>query len=119
MGFRNWKGEPYTAKRVNSTRRAYGLLSYLERERKRLHDQGFVTAAEVASQLSFTDGTVRALGRAKNDSRVDRAIISTEGRRYCLYRATCGGETVHRAVGEDGTLTQSARKTPSTEQGAS
>ena len=26
-GFRNWKGEPFTAKRVRSTRRSYGLLT--------------------------------------------------------------------------------------------
>ena len=119
MGYRNWKGEPYTAKRLNSTRRAYGLLSYLERERKQLRDQGFTAAGEVADQLGLADGTIRAMGRAKNDSRVDRAIISTEGRRYCMYRANCCRETVHRTVGEDRTIRESAHKTPQTEQGAS
>ena len=31
MGHRNWKGEPYNAKRLRSTRRVYGLPSYRER----------------------------------------------------------------------------------------
>ena len=87
MGHKNWKGEPYTAKRLRSTRRVYGLPSYREREKKRLREQDFSTAAEVAEQLGLTPGTVRALGRAKNDSRIERGIITTEGRRYCMYRA--------------------------------
>ena len=118
-GFRNWKGEPFTAKRVRSTRRSYGLLSYRERERKRLRDQGFTTAEEVADQLDLTPGTVRALGRDRSEPRVERAIISTEGRRYCMFRANCHDEMVPRTVGEDGKITESARKTPQTEQGAS
>ena len=118
-GFRNWKGEPFTAKRVRSTRRSYGLLSYRERERTRLRDQGFTTAEEVADQLDLTPGTVRALGRDRNEPRVERAIISTEGRRYCMFRANCHDDMVSRTVGEDGKITESARKTPQTEQGAS
>ena len=96
MGHRNWKSEPYTAKRLRSTRRVYGLSSYREREKKRLRDDGFRTAAEVAEQLGLTSGTVRALGRAKNDPRIERGIITTEGRRYCMYRANCGSEMFHR-----------------------
>ncbi len=46
MGYRNWQGKPYTAQRVNSTRGAYGLLTYLERERKRLRNQGFTQPAK-------------------------------------------------------------------------
>ena len=101
MGYRNWKGEPYTAKRLNNTRLAYGLPSYLERERKRLREQGFTTAGEVADQLGLKHGTVRALGRAANDPRVDRPIIATEGRRYCMYRANRCREMAHRVVGEN------------------
>ena len=95
------------------------LLSYRERERIRLRDQGFTTAEEVAEQLDLTPGTVRALGRDRNEPRVERAIISTEGRRYCMFRANCHDEMVSRTVGEDGKITESARKTPQTEQGAS
>ena len=95
MGCRNWMGEPFTAKRVGRVRRAYGLPSHLERETKRLRDQGFATAGEVAAQLGFTERTVRVLGRTAKDARVDRVIVSTEGRRrYCMYRANCVGETV-------------------------
>ena len=56
MGHRNWKGEPYTAKRLRNTRQVYGLPSYREREKKRLRDEGFSTAAEVAEQLELTPG---------------------------------------------------------------
>ena len=95
MGRRNWKGEPYTAKGVGRVRRAYGLPNHLERETKRLRDQGFATAAEVAAQLGFNERVVRLLGRTATDARVDRVIVPTEGRRrYCMYRANCGGETV-------------------------
>ena len=94
MGCRNWKGEPYTAAHVGRIRRAYGLPNHLERETKRLRDQGFSTAAEVAAQLGFNERVVRLLGRTATDARVDRVIVPTEGRRrYCMYRANCAGET--------------------------
>ena len=94
MGRRNWKDEPYTAAHVGRIRRAYGLPGYLERATKRLRDQGFSTAAEVAAQLGFNERVVRLLGRTATDARVDRVIVPTEGRRrYCMYRANCAGET--------------------------
>ena len=94
MGCRNWKGERFTAKRVGRIRRAYGLPNHLERETKRLRDQGFSTAAEVAAQLGFNERVVRLLGRTATDARVDRVIVPTEGRRrYCMYRANRAGET--------------------------
>ena len=87
MGCRNWKGETYTAAHV-------GLLKHLERERKRLRGQGFMTAAEVAAQLGFKERVVRLLGRTATDARVERVIVPTEGRRrYCMYRANCAGRT--------------------------
>ena len=98
MGCRNWKGESYTAKGVGRIRRAYGLSGYLERATKRLREQGFATAAEVAAQLGFNVRVVRLLGRTATDARVERVIVPTEGRRrYCMYRANCAGEAVHRA----------------------
>ena len=112
MGHKNWKGEPYTAKRLRSTRRVYGLPSYREREKKRLREQDFSTAAEVAEQLGLTPGTVRALGRAKNDSRIERGIITTEGRRYCMYRANCGRETFHQTRQEEAGAAESASIIP-------
>ena len=94
MGCRNWKGEPYTAAHVGRVRRAYGLPNHVEREMKRLRDQGFATAREVAAQLGFNERVVRLLGRTATDARVERVIVPTEGRRrYCMYRANCAGET--------------------------
>ena len=119
MGHRNWKGEPYTAKRLRSTRRVYGLSSYREREKKRLRDEGFSTAAEVAEQLGLTYGTVRALGRAKNDPRIERGIITTEGRRYCMYRANCGSEMFHQTRRDEAGTAESPSIIPRTEQSAS
>ena len=112
MGHRNWKGEPYTAKRLRNARQVYGLPSYREREKKRLRDEGFSTAAEVAERLDLTPGTVRALGRARNDSRIQRGIITTEGRRYCMYRANCGSEMFNQTPHAEAGNAESAPKIP-------
>ena len=99
-GHRNWRGESYTAQRVSALRRRYGLTSFLKRETKRLRGQGFETAPELAARLGVTHGTVRAIGRDPNDDRVERAIISTENRRYCMYRASACGNTHPNQPGE-------------------
>ena len=85
-GHRNWKDESYTAKRVRYTRHRYGLPSFLERERTRLRAKGFASAPELAVQIGVTPGTVRTVGRAPDDDRIERAVIATDGRRYCMYR---------------------------------
>ena len=86
-GHRNWKDESYTAKRVRYTRHRYGLPSFLERERTRLRAKGFASAPELAARFGVTPGTVRTIGRAPDDDRIERAAIATDGRRYCMYRA--------------------------------
>ena len=94
MGCRNWKGEPYTAAHVGRIRRACGLPNHTEREMRRLRDQGFSTAAEVAAQLGLNERVLRRLGKTATDARVERVIVPTEGRRrYCMYRANGTGET--------------------------
>ena len=94
MGCRNWKGEPYTAAHVGRIRRACGLPNHTEREMRRLRNQGFSTAADVAAQLGFNERVVRRLGKTATDARVERVIVPTEGRRrYCMYRANGAGET--------------------------
>ena len=94
MGRRNWRGDLYTAAHVGRIRRAYGLPNHTEREMKRLRDQGFGTAREVAAQLGFNERVVRRLGGSVTDARVDRVIVPTEGRRrYCMYRANFAGKT--------------------------
>ena len=94
MGCRNWKGDLYTAAHVGRIRRAYGLPTHTERETKRLRDEGFSTAAEVAAQIGFNERVVRRLGRTATDARVERVIVPTKGRRrYCMYRANFAGKT--------------------------
>ena len=91
-GYRNWKGERYTAKRVRGTRLEYGLPSYLERERERLRSRGFRIAEEVAAQLGVKPGTIRERARENMSQGLEREIIETGGRRYCMYRLRNGGE---------------------------
>ncbi|MDE2915522.1 MAG: hypothetical protein OXL68_21715 [Paracoccaceae bacterium] len=119
MGYRNWKGERYTAKRVRSTRQTYGLPSYRERERKRLRDQGFTDAAEMADRLGLHEGSVRKMGKTADDPRVERAVIRTEGRIYCMYRANDHDELASRTPGDDGMNPQSTGEIPKAQQGAS
>ena len=76
-------------------------------------------AAEVAEQLGLTYGTVRALGRAKNDPRIERGIITTEGRRYCMYRANCGSEMFHQTRRDEAGTAESPSIIPRTGQCAS
>ena len=137
MGCRNWKGEPYTARGVGRIRRAYGLPDYLDRATNRLRVQGFATAREVAAQIGFNERVVRLMGRTATDTRVERIIIPTEGRRrYCMYRAGGADETVPDPVLEemercglssaapyevqpDGKITGSGGSTSQSQQGAS
>ncbi len=119
MGYRNWKGECYTAKRVRSTRQTYGLPSYRERERKRLRDQGFADAGEMADRLGLNEGTVRKMGRTADDPRVERAVIRTEGRTYCMYRANGHDELACRVPGGNSMIAESTGEIPKAQQGAS
>jgi DNA invertase Pin-like site-specific DNA recombinase len=59
LGHRNWRGEPFTMKKVILVRRAYALNSRFERLRKR----GMLTGEEVAKQLGVSSTTVHQLGR--------------------------------------------------------
>ncbi len=102
-GHRNWKGDPYAAAHVGRIRRAYGLPNHLERETKRLREQGYSTAAEVAVQLGFNERVVRRLGKKATDTRVERVVVPTDGRRrYCMYRARRGGEAPPLAEARSG-----------------
>jgi DNA invertase Pin-like site-specific DNA recombinase len=58
-GYRNWKGEPFTAKRTRYLRIAYKLASRFERLRAR----GYLTATEMARQISTCVSQVHILGR--------------------------------------------------------
>jgi DNA invertase Pin-like site-specific DNA recombinase len=60
LGHRNWKGQPFTAKRVRNVRVTYGLKSRFTR----LRSQGFLTAAELARELRVSETQIHILGRA-------------------------------------------------------
>jgi len=59
-GYHNWRGQPFTAKKVSLVRRTYGLKSRFERLRAR----GLLTGVEMARRLGVSTTTVHALGRA-------------------------------------------------------
>ncbi len=119
-GHRNWKGESYTVQRVRTTRRRYGLPSFLERERKRLRGEAFETAPELAARLGVTEGTVRTIARNPDDGRIDRAVIPADGpRRYCMYRASHRGHTHPDQPGELNPSSPGTAIAPNGEQGAS
>lgn len=58
-GYRNWKGEPFTATRVRRARLIYGLKSRFDR----LRERGLLTAGEIAHQLGVSASQVHMLGR--------------------------------------------------------
>ncbi|MGA8054993.1 MAG: recombinase family protein [Burkholderiales bacterium] len=59
LGYHNWKGETFTAKRVRYVRLVYGLKSGFDRLRAR----GFLTAEEMARQIGVCVSQVHILGR--------------------------------------------------------
>ncbi|TIL87781.1 MAG: recombinase family protein, partial [Mesorhizobium sp.] len=59
LGHRNWRGEPFTLKKVMLVRRTYGLKNRYER----LRESGMLTGEEVAQQLGVCASTVHQLGR--------------------------------------------------------
>ena len=75
-GFKNWKAEPVTYKKVQTIRIAYKLKSSFERLRSR----GFLTADEVAVKLGMAATTVHVLGR---EGLIPRQHYANNKR--CLY----------------------------------
>jgi hypothetical protein len=85
LGFRNWKHEPFTAKRASYVRRVYGLKSRFERLRTR----GFLTAEEMATQTGLCVTRVHELGR--------QGILPREhygNDKRCLYAPLNGAKFV-------------------------
>jgi hypothetical protein len=76
LGHRNWKGEPFTSKRICYVRRMYGLRSRFDR----LCDRCFLTGEEMARQLGVSVSQVHLLGRA---GVLPRQLSGNEER--CLY----------------------------------
>ena len=87
-GYTNWKGEPYTTRRVARMRRKYNLPSFLERQKSRLRDQGFVSARELAEQLGVDPRVVYRIGADAHDDRIERVTIPTDGRPSRMFRGS-------------------------------
>ena len=82
-GFRHWSGEPYTLRRVYRLRDRVGMPGHRERQQARLHDQGYLTARAMASQLGIDVSTVRE--RAKR-GRLLCERIRAAGRPRPMYK---------------------------------
>ena len=76
LGHRNWKGEPFTTKKVALVRQTYELKSRLDRLRAR----GFLTGAELGERLGVSVTTVHTWGRA---GLLQRELYGNRTR--CLY----------------------------------
>ena len=89
-GHRNWKQEPFTAKKVVVVRQAYGLKSRFQRLRAR----GFLKAEELAEPLGVCATTLYQWARA--------GLLETarygNGQR-CLFAPLATGETVVKGQG--------------------
>ena len=59
-GYRNWRNEPFNAKKVISVRCAYRLKG----RRDRLLDKGFIPAEDLAQRLEVSVGTIHQWGRS-------------------------------------------------------
>ena len=59
LGHRNWRGEPFTVKKVTVVRLAYGLKSRYQR----LRERGMLTSRELSSRFGICPTTVNQMGR--------------------------------------------------------
>lgn len=109
LGFRNWKGESFTVKKVTVVRNAYNLKSRFDR----LRERGMLTAKEISIQLGVCTATVNHLGRA--------GILREHryGNRYrCLYEPTGDAVFAKGCGGRYSTTPPKLIPAPSTIQGA-
>ena len=86
LGYRNWKGEPFTAKRTRYVRLVYSLKSRFDRLRAR----GFLTGEEMARQLGVCVSQIHILGRV--------GVLPREhygNQRRCLYAPINGAVLVN------------------------
>lgn len=90
LGYRNWKGEPFTTKRARYVRLAYGLKSRFDRLRAR----GFLTGEEMARQIGVCVSQVHILGR---DGVLPRQYYGNEQR--CLYAPLNGAVLINGCGG--------------------
>ena len=109
LGYRNWRGESFSPKKVIVVRNAYKLRSRFERLRQR----GMLTGEEMAQRLAVSSTTIHQLGR---QGVLVRHLYGNNHR--CLYEPPNGGQLIRGAGGRYGG--RPARYIPAqpTEQGA-
>jgi DNA invertase Pin-like site-specific DNA recombinase len=93
LGHHNWRGEPFSPKKIEVVRKAYKLRSRFER----LRAQGMLTGDEIAQQLGVSATTVHQLGR---QGVLARHLYGNNHR--CLYEPPCGGQLIRGAGGRYG-----------------
>ncbi|MDE2963786.1 MAG: recombinase family protein [Acidobacteriota bacterium] len=88
LGHRTWQGHTYTAKKVKTLRKAYGLRN----RRQRLLDQGFVPAKTLGGKLGVSNNTIHEWGRR---GLLERIVCD---KRSHLYRLA-EGKTILKGQG--------------------
>lgn len=109
LGFKNWKGESFTVKKVIVIRKAYNLKSRFNR----LRERGMRTAKETAAQLGVCTATVYHLGSL--------GILSEHrygNQHRCLFEPTGNNIFVKGCGGRYGSTPPKLIPAPSTTQGA-
>ncbi|HYZ42503.1 MAG TPA: recombinase family protein [Stellaceae bacterium] len=109
LGYRNWRGQSFTVKKVIVIRKAYGLRSRFER----LRERGMLTGDEVARQLGVCTTTIHQWGRA---GLLRRHLYGNNYR--CLYEPLADVVVVKGAGGRYGGKLPSLITAPSATQGA-
>lgn len=106
-GFRNWKGECFTTKKVALVRQAYHLASRFQRLRAR----GYLTGAELAVHLGVSTTSIHQWGRS---GLLKKALYGNNKR--CLYAPLGESVTVIKGQGGGGNRRPTRLIAPSTVQ---
>lgn len=109
LGYRNWKDQSFTFKKVTVVRNAYGLKSRFER----LRERGMLTGDELARQLGVCITTVHQWGRK---GLLRRHLYGNNHR--CLYEPVGEVIVAKGAGGRYGSKPPSLIAVSSTTQGA-
>ena len=109
LGYRNWRGQNFTFKKVIVIRNAYHLKSRFER----LRERGMLTGTELARQLGVCPTTIHQWGR---QGLLRRHLYGNNHR--CLYEPVGEVLVTKGAGGRHGGKPPSLIAVPSTTQGA-
>lgn len=108
-GYRNWRAQTFTAKKVIVIRRAYQLKSRFER----LRERGMLTGNELARQLGVCTTTIHEWGRM---GLLRRHLYGNNYR--CLYEPVGDVVVIKGVGGRYGSKPPALITAPSTTQGA-